>query len=435
MLTRAQYISYGIGRLGSSLLLSVFSLASVYVYWGHFHLDPVLTGWANAIGKIVIAVAGFLMGYISDVTVTRWGRRKPFVAIGAPLLAISFVLYFTPQYFMATGDQLGLFVYAAIFNSLFHFAYAFLLTPFQSWMPEITGPSERVGLARVQNISNLISNAIGVLLSFALPSLLSNPYDWRLLAILVGLASAEVLLYIPSILLVPRGLKVAPRSKIVRELKIVMSNQNYMRWLLTQGLVSVATIMIASVILSYVSTVVGIEGIMGSISFGVVLLMMMVLFFYIWGNLAKKTGKRKALLISNAVLVVVLPWTLVLGQVSLPVPTIVLGYAFIAVGAIGLSGFQLFPYAIIADLVHEDELRTGENRAGMYTGFNSIPLNIFQTLSYLITGYVLSLPMIPGKEYTSGLIWWGPVSTVFVILGSLVLMKTNVDPKLTDHSG
>lgn len=434
MLTRVQRISYGIGRLGSSILLSLFSLASVYIYWEQFGLDPVLTGWANAIGKIVIAIAGFLMGYISDISNTRWGRRKPFVVIGAPLLALSFVLYFTPYYFIHLGDQFGLFVYAAVFNGLFHLSYAFLLTPFQSWMPEITEPSERVSVARIQNTSNLLSNAIGVMLSFSLPSILSNPYDWKFLALLIGLAAMEIFLYLPSLLFVPRDRKAPPKPDIVRELRIVISNPNYVKWLIAQGLVSVATVMITSIVLSYITAVLGIQGAFGTISFGIVLFVMMLIFFYTWGNLAKKYGKGKVLLISNSILALILPWTLVLGQVDLPVPTNVLAYAFIALGAVGLSGFQLFPYAIIADLAHEDEIKTGENRAGMYTGFNSIPLNVFQTLSYIITGYILSFPIIPQKGYSSGLIWWGPVCVVFVVLGSLMLSRTNVDPSLKDGS-
>lgn len=434
MLTRVQRISYGIGRLGSSILLSLFSLASVYVYWEHFGLDPVLTGWANAMGKIVIAIAGFLMGYISDVSNTRWGRRKPFVVIGAPLLALSFILYFTPHYFVRMGDQLGLFLYAATFNGLFHLSYAFLLTPFQSWMPEITEPSERVRVARIQNISNLLSNAIGVMLSFSLPSILSNPYDWKFLALLIGLAAIEILLYLPSLLLVPRDRKPPPKPDIVRELRIVVSNPNYVKWLVAQGLISVATIMMTSIVLSYITTVLGIQGAFGMIGFGIALFVIMVIFFYAWGNLARKYGKGKVLLISNSILALILPWTLALGQVDLPIPTSMLAYAFIALGAVGLSGFQLFPYAIIADLAHEDGIKTGENRAGMYTGFNSIPLNVFQTLSYIITGYILSLPIIPQKGYTGGLIWWGPVCVLFVVLGSLVLTRTNVDPSLNDGS-
>lgn len=435
LLNRTQSIAYGIGRLGSSALLSVFSLASVYVYWEHFQLDPVLAGWANAIGKVVIALAGFLMGYVSDATVTKWGRRKPFVAIGAPLLALSFVLYFTPQYFVSMSDQWALFAYAAFFNGLFHFAYAFLLTPFQSWMPEISEPSERIGLSRLQNTSNLISNAIGVILGFELPSLLLDPSAWKLLGLLCGLAVAEVLLYLPSVLLIPKERTVAPRRDIMRELRVVLSNGNYMKWLLAQGLVSVATTMVTSVVLSYVTAVVGIKGATGALGFALVLLVMILVFFYVWGRLATRIGKGKTLLISNAILILTLPMTMVIGQVDLPIETVALGYFFIAVGAMGLSGFQLFPYVVIADLAHDDEIRTGENRAGMYTGFNNIPLNAFQTFSYLITGYVLSLPSVPNKDYTSGLVLWGPICSIFVILGSLVLMKTNVDPKLDGKSG
>ena len=208
-----------------------------------------------------------------------------------------------------------------------------------------------MGLSRIQNVSNILSNAIGVLLGFVMPTLLSNPSDARGMLLLVGLAFLEILLYIPSLAMLPVERKPAPRPDIVRETKIVMSNGNYMKWLLAQGLVSVATTMVTSVILSYVTTILGIEGAMGSVGFAVVLLVVMVVFFHVWGHMATRWGKGKTLLVSNLVLVIVLPFTLVLGQFTLPVNMVALGYLFIAVGAIGLSGFQLFPYAIIADLV------------------------------------------------------------------------------------
>jgi len=40
----------------------------------------------------------------------------------------------------------------------------------------------------------------------------------------------------------------------------------------------------------------------------------------------------------------------------------------------------------------------------------------------------MSLPEIPGKGYTAGLIWWGPIGGLFVILGTLLLTKVDVDP-------
>ena len=92
MLTFKEKVSYGIGRLGSSITIDLADLFTGYVYFAFFGLeeDPFLAFLGVAIGKIVIAFSQYFSGYISDRTQTRWGRRRPFVIIGAPFLAIAF---------------------------------------------------------------------------------------------------------------------------------------------------------------------------------------------------------------------------------------------------------------------------------------------------------------------------------------------------------
>lgn len=104
--------------------------------------------------------------------------------------------------------------------------------------------------------------------------------------------------------------------------------------------------------------------------------------------------------------------------------------AYIVFGLIltGLSGWFLFPYIIYADFAHVDQIKTGEGRAGVYTGFSSIPLNIFQFFSTLLLSLLLSLPDVPGQTYSVGLLWWGPIASLALILGVLGLRTVNIDP-------
>ena len=49
-------------------------------------------GLAMVVGRVMDAVADPLVGFWSDRVKTPWGRRKPFIFIGGPLLAVMFVL-------------------------------------------------------------------------------------------------------------------------------------------------------------------------------------------------------------------------------------------------------------------------------------------------------------------------------------------------------
>ncbi|MEX2715360.1 MAG: MFS transporter [Candidatus Sigynarchaeota archaeon] len=81
--------------MGSSLLLDLVTLLVFFVYIDVYHLNSILDGIGNALGKIAIAVSGIMMGYISDQFPSNvLGRRKPFLIIGAPMLGISFIMLF-----------------------------------------------------------------------------------------------------------------------------------------------------------------------------------------------------------------------------------------------------------------------------------------------------------------------------------------------------
>ena len=99
-----------------------------------------------------------------------------------------------------------------------------------------------------------------------------------------------------------------------------------------------------------------------------------------------------------------------------------LGYLWAFLTGVGLSGPYLFPYAIIADIADKDERETNESRAGMYNGFNSIPLNIFQAIALILVGY------LNPENMTTRLYLLGPITAVFFLASIPILFLGNFDP-------
>ncbi|RLE91018.1 MAG: hypothetical protein DRJ46_02990 [Thermoprotei archaeon] len=428
MLSRGQKIAYGVARFGSTLFLSLFGFAGFYVYWDIFKLDPVRSGWINAAGKLTILVAGTVMGYVSDSIWTKWGKRKPFIITGAPMLAISGLLYFVPDPFIPVTNKNLLFYWGAAFNSLFHFFYGYLLTPYQAWMPEITEPGERIDVSALQNVSNILGNVVGIVMSFAIPSLIKQQGSF--LAAMATFAAIEVAFYMPCAVLIPVETKTVLRPNVLKDLKKVLTYREYMLWEGVRATMSVSETMISALIVSYVSKVVGVGETIAAVSFGVILLVFIAGFFKFWGDMAKKVGKGPTLVRAGIVLIVGLLLAPAAGLIQDTTIRWVIGYLAVAVGAIGLSAYELFPYAVVADLAHWDEIRTGENRAGLYTGFESIPINMAQSLAYILIGYITALPSFPGKSYTAGLLYWAPIAALFVAIALAILRHTNIDPFL-----
>ena len=92
---------YGGGALGASVLLQTILLWLVYFYappagQGVALLPPTLVGFALAAGRVVNALSNPPVAYWSDRSRSRWGRRRPFITIGAPGLALCFALLWFP---------------------------------------------------------------------------------------------------------------------------------------------------------------------------------------------------------------------------------------------------------------------------------------------------------------------------------------------------
>jgi GPH family glycoside/pentoside/hexuronide:cation symporter len=78
-----RHLNYSLGMLAPSALL-VFSRSFLLFFYSQVvGLDPWLAGIALTLGRIWDAVSDPLMGTISDRTRSRWGRRRPYIILGA----------------------------------------------------------------------------------------------------------------------------------------------------------------------------------------------------------------------------------------------------------------------------------------------------------------------------------------------------------------
>jgi GPH family glycoside/pentoside/hexuronide:cation symporter len=243
-----------------------------------------------------------------------------------------------------------------------------------------------------------------------------------LVAVLI-FAVIEVLAFIPALLSIKEEPVERKERDILREFKIVLTNKNYVLWFITQGIYSMGL----TILTALTFDLIGFLGLTGMVDFAIFAAAMFgttMLSFVLWEKLSKRIGKRIGLLISYGCLILILPLTLVLGKIPV-IPDNVETWIFGLLLGFGLSTTYLFPNAIIGDLADEDERNTKESRAGMYTGFNSIPLNIFQATAYLLVPFIYNPE--PGASYL-GLNWLGPIVAIFFLLSIPTIIIGNYDP-------
>jgi GPH family glycoside/pentoside/hexuronide:cation symporter len=83
--------AFGAGHLVNNLLPGALGVFSFFLLTA-FGMDPFLAGLLGGLPRLFDALTDPIMGYISDNTVSRYGRRRPYIFIGAILTGIMFIV-------------------------------------------------------------------------------------------------------------------------------------------------------------------------------------------------------------------------------------------------------------------------------------------------------------------------------------------------------
>lgn len=86
-----QKISFGSGHLVLNLLPGALGVFSFFLLTA-FGMDPFLAGLLGGLPRLYDALTDPIMGFISDNTKSKWGRRRPYIFAGAILSGIFYIL-------------------------------------------------------------------------------------------------------------------------------------------------------------------------------------------------------------------------------------------------------------------------------------------------------------------------------------------------------
>ena len=129
-----QKLAYAIGMLVNNLQAAALPAMVVILNLG-LGMDPLLVGLLGGIPRIFDAVSDPMLGYISDNTRTRWGRRRPFILVGALTAGLIFALMWQ----LPSGHSQSFYFWTFMGASvLFFLAYTVYATPFVAFGYEMT---------------------------------------------------------------------------------------------------------------------------------------------------------------------------------------------------------------------------------------------------------------------------------------------------------
>ena len=185
-----QKSAYAVGMFVNNLQAAALPAMVVILNLG-LGMDPFLVGLIAFIPRIFDAVSDPVVGYISDNTRTRWGRRRPYILVGAILAGLIFALMWQLPEGRSESFYFWVFLTASI---LFFLAYTLYATPFVAFGYEMTADyHERTRLHTFANtVGQIVWLGVGWFYAImANENLFKDTVQGaRVLAIAVGVAVA-----------------------------------------------------------------------------------------------------------------------------------------------------------------------------------------------------------------------------------------------------
>ena len=410
---------YASDSLGGEALTESRGLWLLYYYAppAHAKISPLLSlGLAGAVltaVPLLCSIADPVIGYWSDRTSSRHGRRLPFIVVATPFWVLFSVLLFAPPREASTEVIVA---FLAVMLALYSFASITSGGPYESLLPEIAKTSEdRMSVNGLKVYFGAAGGAIGLVAS----GLIVDRFGFLAMAVTIGVLAlafrfvgtagvwrhvdrttrpARVplrkalrdtfhnryfLLYLPGFVLFQVGLSMT-RASLPYYVKAVLGDQHTGTWV---------AILTAVLIVAFVSCV------------------------PLQARAARRTSKRRAFGRAMIGAAIVFSLLSLVGLVP-GVPAAAQIVVVMALAGLPVAGVYLFPAILTADIIDYDSTQTGMRREATYYQLHSF---VEQAATSLAPGLLAALLLLgDSKGDQLGIRLVGPASGLLIFAGYLV---------------
>ncbi len=156
----SQKVLWGLGGFAENLSNNTLLSLAYLIFGVGMGINPLYIGIALTASRVLDAVTDPIMGNITDNTVSRWGRRRPYIFLGAILMSLFFAsIWFTPR----DSTEFIQTAYLLITCSLFYLGFTVWVIPYSGLGLEmVTDYDERTRLMTLRVFPSYI---VGVLIA------------------------------------------------------------------------------------------------------------------------------------------------------------------------------------------------------------------------------------------------------------------------------
>jgi len=391
-LSLGQKAGWGLADMGVNVFVVVKQLL-VFTF-----LTTYLGVPANIAGMVTFAVLAFdvvtdpLVGYLSDRTDTRWGRRAPWIAVGAVVLAGGIVGLFAVPEGMTWQSNVW---WVIAFFGVATVGFTFVAIPYGAMAGEMTqDPKERSQMTAFR----MTFASLGLLMAGAVvPALAGDTREGYFRAVLM--VSPVIVVTIWGMLFATRKaprIETSAEGNFAKILGLVLGNRSFFLLVVLYGVLTLGVAIIAAGLQLAALYLIADDGrsvfsglVAGLGVFSTLFAMFIVgsvISQYIWVKASAAFGKLWALVIGMALYIAVLfaIWT------ALPAINVTaIACLFLAAGFAN-GAYQQIPWAMYPDLMDVTRNETGEAIEGAFSAVWLFGQKVANAVAPLVLGFVLS---------------------------------------------
>jgi glycoside/pentoside/hexuronide:cation symporter, GPH family len=380
-------IGFGLGDYGFNLVWSGTGLFLMYVYTDVFGVSPTIAGAVYALALLWDGVTDPVMGVIADRTRTRWGRYRPWIAIGAIPLAGSYALAFWNPGF--TG--VALVIWIAFTHCFLRTAYTIAGIPFSSLQARLSDDAnERATLAGFRMIgaaSGALTVALMTPLVVGMVGKENEARGYLLAAMAAGILAIFIFAYVVAVMREPPETEDADEPEpLLSDLSTFFdqfrTNTPLVQVFAIIIMMGIALTMFSKNLLYYFKYVLEKPE---AATLALVMPALVMLFMVpVWVFIAKKTSKRLAWMIGSAIAA-----SGYLAFYLNPVKEVPVVMAIIFFIALGTSGFGVLFWSMLPDTVEWGQAKSGIRHEAKVFGFASFAQKAALGVNALALGLLL----------------------------------------------
>ena len=181
--------NYAVGMFGTSIPINMLKTYAAIYYVDSLGMTTPQFALMLLIYTFIDAIDNPVYGFLSDRTRSRWGRRRPWLVIGAPMLILAFIIFYNPPAFLA-GQSLV--AYCMFFYMLTGTLDSVINANYGALFPELfKTDGERAKTNAMRQAFQLVA----MIISIALTPMVTKALGYGMTAIVYGVLGGAVILY------------------------------------------------------------------------------------------------------------------------------------------------------------------------------------------------------------------------------------------------